>query len=463
VSSKSYILNFVERIVTVTPLFEAAVLFCSRRDVRDAVKDVLKAMGVTGIGAPTTAEDCIESLKKDPEALLVIDWEIGGAEVTKVFEAVKGNNRIETRPILLLAAEVSAKLVSIGYEYAVTQTHTGQISQARIKECLVEVHRHEKNTAPLKQILSKVSEARSQNKWDIATTLLETMKDKLPGNARISVELAENLVRSENWNEAIQLLKPFSLAQPPYARALHLLGRCQVKLGQFDEATATLTKAKLLNPFNISRLIDLGNCLMKNDEVAEAKKNFAEAGKLDPKDKAAKVGTGQCMLLEGDVNDALLILKDMTDTQELAAIFNVSAVMAIRAGRFKHGMSLYDSACRAIGADSKVKARLLYNKGLGFQRQKQGNPAIALFQEAIALDANFNKAKRTCGNLLKKMGLPVPADLEAFLTENPAEGSSPVKSQSGGQNQSRAEAADPLSIDFDDQHDDMDDEAITFI
>jgi tetratricopeptide (TPR) repeat protein len=452
--------------VALNPPFKAAVLFCSRRDVRDAVKEVLKNMGVTAVAAPASPEECIDDLKKDPESLLVIDWELGGAEVTKVFEAVKGSNRIETRPIFLLAAQISAKLVAIGYEYAVTQTHTGQISQAKIKEYLLEVHRHEKNNAPLKKVLSMVSEARQQNKWDVATNLLEGMKEKLPGNARIAVELAENFVREEKWNEAVGLLEPFASAQPPYARALHLMGRCQMKLGQFEEASITLTKAKLLNPFNISRLIDLGNTLLRTDEVEEAKANFAEAKEIDPTNKAAKIGTGQCMLLEGDVNDALLILKDVSDDQELASIFNTSAIMAIRAGRFQDGMSLYDAACRAIGANLTVKARLIYNKGLGYQRQKLSNDALNLFKEALALDPGFNKAKRTFAVLMKKMGHSLPPDLEQIANINPEENISGSKKSPASGEAARTNPSDPMGLNFHDENDledSLDEESITFV
>lgn len=220
------------------------------------------------------------------------------------------------------------------------------------------------------------------------------------------------------WEEVLKLLEPFTVTQPPYARALHLMGRCLMKLGRFAEASLILNKAKLLNPFNVARLIDLGNSLLRSNEIEQAKENFSEAAKLDGTNKEAKVGTGQCMLLEGDVNEALIVLKDISDQHELASIFNTSAIMSIRAGRFKDGMALYDAACLAISGNSKIVARLTFNKGLGYQRQRRDAEALNFFKEALALDGQFVKARRCYADVLKKLGHEAPPGAEALANES---------------------------------------------
>src|SRR5690606_5910376 len=157
--------------------------------------------------------------------------------------------------------------------------------------------------------------------------------------------------------------------EEPPVRALHLMGRCYLKQGDLDAAIGQLERAKLINPLNVDRLIELGTAYLGTDNIERAMLNFADADRLAGDHSEAKAGLGKCHLLQGEVNEALALLKEHSGPRELASIFNTAAILSIRAKRFLKGMALYQAAVSASKGDKPVAARLVFNMGIGYNRQ----------------------------------------------------------------------------------------------
>jgi tetratricopeptide (TPR) repeat protein len=165
-------------------------------------------------------------------------------------------------------------------------------------------------------------------------------------------------------------------------------------MGNHDKAIELLERAKLINPHNVDRLIDLGHAFINADQLEAANAQFEEALGLDGDRKEAKEGKGQVMLMNGDVNEALTLLKSVSGPRELASIFNTSAVLSIRAGRFDQGMQLYRSALAALGRNDKIAARLLFNMGMGYERMHKAEKALTCYTKSLELDPMYAKAAR---------------------------------------------------------------------
>ena len=388
------------------------IVHTPRADLRDAVRQELKALGADSIVSPGSKDECVELLIANPDAILVLDWEVGAEEVNLILNAVKGHFMVEIRPIFLVIPEVDDNIVAVGAEYGVSQIHSGPISRVAIKECLQALFDEDSSTSAIREVLVKVATARSEGDWALATPMLLEMWAKNPGNERIAFELAENLIYEGNWTHAKQLLQPFVAMEPPNTRALHLMGRCMMSAGDFDGAIGMLEKAKIINPLNVDRLIDLGNAFLKKELVEDAMTNFAAAADLDPDNKGAKLGKGKCMLMSGDVNEALKLLKTVSGPRELASIFNTAAVLSIRSGTFDKGMSLYKSAMQAIGRNDKIASRLFYNMGLGYKRWGKTDKAVMCFQKSFELDSTYAKATKQI-EAVKKGGGPAAAPSKA--------------------------------------------------
>jgi Flp pilus assembly protein TadD len=377
-----------------TPSLRSPILWSPRSEVRDAVRAVLKDLGAEDVVLPKTKEACVEDLIGRPDSILILDWQAGAEDSNQVLAAIKRHFHVETRPIVMLIPELDDKVVATGAEYGVSQIHAGPVSKDSLKECLAALLREDASTKDVRASLVNVATARDKGDWAVATPMLMELHDKYPDNERVATELAENLIYEGAWDHAATVLEPFTKGEPPYIRALHLLGRCALAKGDADKAIGLLERAKIINPHNAMRLVDLGTALLQVDRVADARENFEAAAELDPDSKDARAGQGQCMLLQGEVNEALTLLKESSGPRELASIFNTAAVLAMRQGRFDQGMALYKAALQAVSRDEKVASRLYFNMGIGYKRWNKPDRAVACFEKSLELDPTYVKAAR---------------------------------------------------------------------
>ena len=380
------------------------IFFSSRMEIREALRESAKKHSPKSNLIPVPDEEsAMNEIRKNDRSLLILDWEFGDKAVIDLLEKSTKLLKTQSRPILMIAKASNQKIIGICCEYSVSRLHTGDISIKKITDLLKELLEDEILSGPLRSVISNVNRFRNLGDWHQASILLEKLYKKLPNNPKVAAEYANNLIQEGNWQAALEYLRPFENLEPPYLRALQLLGRCRMKLGQFKEASESLKKASLINPFNVDRLLLLGQALLFTNEIEEAKSVFQDARRISSDKRKAIKGESSCLLLDGEINQALDLLKEIDSGRETASVFNSSAVMAIRQGHLEKGMKLYESALHVIKDDSIVRARLLFNKGLGFHRQHQLSLAMECFKSAKELDPNFIKAKNNFDLLSKKI------------------------------------------------------------
>lgn len=372
-----------------------AIIHTSRPEIRDAVRQELKTRNINKIINPANTDNCLEELVSQPHAMLFVDWEIGAGDVVKILQSIKNHHKVETRPIMMLAAKISDEVAATAYEFNVSKVHTGEISRKKIGEYIKEMIKAETQVSDLRELLVKVAEARKRDSWEVATPLLIEFLQSNPGNPRIIAELAENYIHEEQWEKARECLESIiDSMTPPHVRVLHLFGRCLMHEKRFQDAIFIMKQAKFLSPFNPERLVDLGNVLLKVGQLKEARENFQEAMNLDRKNKGAVIGNGKALLMEGDINEALPLLKEFSSEREIASVFNVAAIVAAKDSKFDQCMALYDAAMVAVNLEPKLKSRLWLNKGIGFIRWGKQSEAKGCFERASELDPDYEKAGR---------------------------------------------------------------------
>ncbi len=395
------------------PGLREAILFVARGSIRPALRQEIKAVGATEIMTPETADACIEALQRHSRALLVLDTEHGSQTLNKILRAAQGTCNVDTRPIFLIAQEMSLPVVAMGTEYNISRLHTGEISRGAMQQNLEAVAAQEADDQGLRSALLRVANCRSRGDWERAGTILTEMNQRFPDDRRVICELVEHHIHEEQWAEARAMLEMANVLDQDNLRIQHLRARCLMKEGNFAEAEAILAQAQLINPYHVDRLIDLGKALMSLDRTREALAQFEAALSLDEHNVDARQGQASCKLLAGDVNDVLTLMRQLSGPRELAAVFNNAAVLAIRHGRFEQGISLYRTAIGALGPKHRMVARLLYNLGIACHKQGRTDEAMDCFAQAFAADRCYDKARQNALAAAAKLGrrltLPGPS------------------------------------------------------
>lgn len=384
-----------------------AVLFVNRASIRPLLRQELKNAGIVTIHNVENEEACAEEMARHPEALLILDWDHPPATVNAALRHAKGHFGIDTRPILLIATELSVQIISTAAEYYVSRVHGGEVSRGSIQEHLDFLVDQESNESGLRASLMRVADARRRDDWKSASQLLIEMNRRFPDDRRITCELAENFIHENKWNEASAIVDLLSATSNNNLRVQHLKARCLMKRGAFDEAAELLREARIVNPFNVDRLVDLGKAYMQIDRVKDAMHAFEDVLALEPGHIEARNGQLQCKLLDGDVNDALDLMRQMSTPRELAALFNNAAILSIRHGRFEQGMSLYHTAIGALGDTDDLVSRLFYNLGLAYHKQGKSPESLTCFERALRIDRKFDKARHNAQVVAGRLTEPV--------------------------------------------------------
>ena len=398
---------------------KGVLIFSSRMELRDVMRSALKRSKLPDceVVVPPSVERLTEEMERNDRYLLILDWEAGSQKVEKILKKAQKNFTVETRPILLIARQAENRLLAAGYEYHVSRVYSGDISLDRLRDLFEDIGRDEALNGPLRSVISSVNQKRHAGDWVGASKILDQVQKQVPDNQCILAEIAENHVQNAHWQEALNILSPLENLDPPYLRALNILGRCYMKLGQLDQAEEVLKKGKVTNPFNTDRLVMLGQCLLKLDKVQEAKINFQEAGKLDPGMKEAAEGQSGCMLLEGEINEALSLMKGSSSVREIAAVFNSSAIIAMRRGDYKQGMDLYEMGLKSVEGDPRLRSRFFFNQGIGYCRWHREKDAISSFSMSWKSDPEFEKARINYLIMAKKLGIKPEAKILSKMSD----------------------------------------------
>ncbi len=380
-------------------LIAEAIVFSKRSDATKLVIDVLKMKGTSNIMSPESANDCIEQLRRSPKGLLIVDWHENQQEAVKVLAANLKRGEGRSRPILLIASAVDQRLIATAAEYGVSQIFTDALTNQNLAARITGVIFAEAGTDDVKAALQEIAPLRASKDWTKAQKIINRVLAKHPQNLKIKSEAGLIAIELGAFARAEELLTAMTREKPPFLRGVTLLGRCYLKQGKTKEAIEVLSTANLFNPHNSERLVTLGQALVQSDRTSEARVHFEDAFNLDGDSRDAKLGLAQCDLLEGDVNEGLTILKDVADTQETAAIFNMCAVLNARKGKHGAGLNLYDEALKACGESTAIKARLHFNKGLAYRRWQKPAEARTEFEKALQLDPGLAKASSQLASL----------------------------------------------------------------
>lgn len=373
---------------TIKVMAKPAILVMKNREKRKALRSALNTIGFKNIRLLTDARDAFPLIESLPHSLMLLEWQ--GADTIRLLKGRQGTGKMDTRPIMLFTNLEERSLLSIVSDYKIERVFSGPISPsqavAEIRKILdprlaVNQFRHE---------LRLVSEARGNGDYTKALSLLSTVSEKSPRNLRISCEKAAIFLEMGRVDEAEDLLNDALQVDRNLPRLLHLRAKCALIKGDHEGAENLLRRSTILNPYHVDRLLAFGEVLLHQYKALEAKEVFDQVIGLDQDNKRAIRGRVCSSLINGQLNQGLKLLQDVSDEGERAAIFNNAGVLSVRHNRFDEAIHLYDMAFSLLES-RRLKARVLFNKGLSLVRSKKVKESIPILSQALNLDREFKK------------------------------------------------------------------------
>lgn len=382
-----------------------ALVFSERKSILHPLKVELKKIGFNAdhVDAPRTVKDFIARCRLIESALIILDWDSGADKVLRILSENRTEFRAESHPVLLLSAKVDERVVAVAAEHNCTNVHVGDVSQANLKDLLKKLFEETRNLSPVKQLILKVEQSRANGELAIAANLLNQLAVKVPGNRRISCDLADCYMALGEIDRARQILEIVAKGDPPYARAQHLLARCYLRKGETEKALQAYKDAQNASPFSVERLSEMGHLYLNTNRPEQAKAMFNELLSLAPESKTAKAGKGTSMMLLGEVNEALTMMRETSTPQELASVFNTAAILSIRSNKHDEGMGLYKTALQALDGKQKLLARIMFNMGIGYVKWDKIDQSMRCFSKACDLDPTFEAAKHNLNVVNQKV------------------------------------------------------------
>ena len=382
----------------------SAIIYTNRLDIRDAVRQELKANGIqsSNIHNVRTLDEYKIAQNETGRSFQILDWEVNPEDILTILEECRKKYKMETDPIFLVTATLGNDIMAVAREFHITHVHAGELSRDIIQKEIRIMVGEIKKMEPIKQVFCRIEACYSQGKVDEAGTILEQIFRKTKDNPRVIADLAENYIQRDKWDEAYELLSQMETVAKTDARIKHLLAKCYLKQKLPTKAVDSLKDAQLINPRNVERLLELGHILLQ-DQPIEAKEKFNEILDFAPQSKRGKMGKGSAMLLSGEVNEALKMLKDAVNSRELASIFNTSAILSIKTKKFESGLALYETACQTVEKNHRVLAKLLYNMGIGYVKWSKKEKGLECFQKSLELDPSYADANYNINAINKSL------------------------------------------------------------
>ena len=259
-----------------------------------------------------------------------------------------------------------------------------------------------------------------------AEKMLSAIRDVSPDPVEIDYELALVRYGAGHYSEAEQILQKLIEQSGQSSRYFNLIGWCLAKETKIHEAVKAFDRAIDLDPKKVANYVDLATVLMDADLLPAALEAANKAVEVDPNSYPAQRIAGQIQTRQHNYEAAL---QSYTRAAELnrndaGASLDLAESQAA-AGRFDDACSTLDQSIKKFPRASQLYYHyaliLLYPTGA--DDPKRQSKAIALLQQALALDNSIAGAHYELGNLWLQQGQSLKSlnELQAAAKLDPSD------------------------------------------
>jgi tetratricopeptide (TPR) repeat protein len=399
-----------------TPGFRHAALIESDPHFVRQIQSYAEDIGVMQL-------DVIENVEAllDPKAraydLLIMDWNARGPNSgISAYNRLRQGPGWSSVPILVISGFVDRNDFRLLEEFPLTRLvekpfTAGVFIEAvqSLRNELDWVHAHDKTLRRLLQADGIQGLPRVRK--------IQKLLKSAPYPAPLLLMVGRYLSREKCWEEARTFLQEVVRQDRRNVLALNELGKVLHACGRHREAIAVLTEADSLSPDNLKRICHLGELHLHTCQLREARHSFERALTIDAACERARKGHDLSV-------NALEFLQKETESgffpQSFASLMNTIGITKVRSGYLDAGIHHYESALQFL-RDDEVRAKVMFNMGLGYLRHQQSDKALLWFTRSARTGGPaYAKARTYVEELTQKAvwteeGLSVVRDVTESL------------------------------------------------
>lgn len=221
-------------------------------------------------------------------------------------------------------------------------------------------------------------------------TAVAPVPDSLAVPPNVSYETADSAFRARRYAVATAMFGAYVTRRPDNPWGHYMLGLAAWKAGQLDRAQGAFEDALRLDPRHVKSLVNLSRVLLDAQKVGEARTRIEAAIAIDSGNADAWRVLGRVDARSGRGDDALQAYRAALaiDPQDSWAM-NDMGLLLLQTDRFDDALG---PLARAVQLDDGVAA-FQNNLGIALERTGHNTLAAQAFQQALAIDSTYAKAR----------------------------------------------------------------------
>jgi tetratricopeptide (TPR) repeat protein len=345
------------------------------------------------------AQTALETLSTQENIrLLVLDWDFLTAKgISKFLQSFEKIRRAQPIPFMIVVSEPTPGTIAMAMEYEAVQLLMRANFNKQVGNVLTEFLSKETQRDVFQSLIDDLEVSLKSKNSKAIDEAVETLMKQFPHNPRAQVEFGNNLIRKSQYSEAERVARDILEKVNDNVRAISLLARAKMHQRKFDEAIDLMQRCDTLSPDRVDRLVLFGDIYWNKGQNESAREKYGRALELDGDNLDAKKGLATVAVSVGKEAEAFSLLGNSLSRDEVAAFFNNAGILSSRSGRFDEAVRLYQCATKELD-HPELKAKVLYNMGLAYERSGHSTEAQRAFAEAKQLAPELKKIAARMGN-----------------------------------------------------------------
>ena len=367
---------------------------------RSSIKQFLSNLKIKNVSCVATVKEARRVMVTKKIGLMLVEWLSDEENGLQFCRNIQKELPHETIPYFLLTSENLKHDVILASEIGVNRYIVKPFSYEVFVQQINSLMKDLIHPNPINQTLQKADLALEKEDLAEAEDLFIKAIQINDKSAKAYCGLAKIEFIKENLAKSEEYLKKALVNNPKYIEAHRLLFKTYEKQRNFE---GMMQEAMILHdesPENPRYTLILATLYLKEKNLDQSEHFFKLTTKIAPSIAESYKGLGNIAIEKKDYKKARKHFRKAIDLdQNDASTLNSLGLAYVNLGKYEEGIKKYLLALQIQVNDH----RIYFNLGQAYEKQKNFEKAQTFYKKSLALDEDFEKAKRGCERVKKAL------------------------------------------------------------